>query len=64
MAYAAIYALATWQWTFALIGIGLRYFSEPSQPLRYLADSSYWLYLIHLPVVFMAQAAMMRWNAH
>lgn len=64
VAYAACYAMSAWCWTFAMIGIGLKFFSEPNKYLRYLADSSYWLYLIHLPVVFLAQALVMKWNVN
>ena len=62
--YAACYSLSTWCWIFAFMGIGLQFFSAPSHQLRYLADSSYWLYLIHLPLVFLAQATVMSWNIH
>ena len=51
-AYAACYALALWYWTFGLIGLGQRWFARESALTRYLADSSYWLYLAHLPLVF------------
>lgn len=50
--YAACYALALWYWTFAFIGLGQRWFARESAFIRYLADSSYWLYLAHLPLVF------------
>ena len=53
--YAACYALAAWSWSFAIAGIGLRFFSAASPTRRYVADSSYWIYLAHLPVVFVLQ---------
>jgi peptidoglycan/LPS O-acetylase OafA/YrhL len=37
--------------TFSVLGLALRYFSRPSALARYLADSSYWIYLVHLPLV-------------
>jgi glucan biosynthesis protein C len=55
-ALAALYPLATWSWTFALIGLALRYLSDFSAARRYIADASYWLYLIHLPIVLALQA--------
>lgn len=64
LAYAALYTLAMWSWIFALIGIGLRFFSAASPKLRYLADSSYWMYLAHLPLVFGLALVMMRWDLH
>ncbi|PHR92919.1 MAG: hypothetical protein COA69_06240 [Robiginitomaculum sp.] len=53
--YAASYGLAIWCWTFAFIGAALRFLSGYSPVRRYLADSSYWLYLIHLPIIMAAQ---------
>ena len=54
-AYAAMYALAVWTWTLGLIGLALRYLADYSATRRYIADASYWLYLIHLPIVLALQ---------
>ena len=59
-AYAAAYAFAGWSWTFAVVGLGLRFLSGHSRVRRYLADASYWIYLIHLPVVMAIQVVMSR----
>src|SRR5262249_25659102 len=48
LAGAAIYALAIWTTTFAAIGLALRFMSGFNPTRRYLADASYWLYLIHI----------------
>lgn len=64
LAYAICYSIAVWSWTFTVIGMGLRFFSQPNPTLRYLADSSYWLYLVHLPIVFLAQVVVMDWELH
>ena len=64
LAYAVCYTIAVWNGTFAVIGMGLRFCSEPNPTLRYLADSSYWLYLIHLPIIFLAQVLVMQWELH
>jgi glucans biosynthesis protein C len=56
--YAACYAAAVWTWGFALLGGALRFFAAPSPSRRYIADSSYWIYLMHLPVVFFLQVAV------
>ena len=53
--YAAMYALAVWSWTLGLIGLALRYLANFSATRRYIADASYWLYLIHLPIVLALQ---------
>lgn len=62
--YVAAYTLAVWCWTFALLGAALRFCQQPSQPIRYLADASYWMYLVHLPLVFGLQVLLMHWPAH
>ncbi|MEP7210580.1 MAG: acyltransferase family protein [Alphaproteobacteria bacterium] len=48
---ATLYAVTAWTWTFALIGLSLRFMSRASAARRYLADSSYWIYLVHPPLV-------------
>ena len=58
LAAAACYALAIWTTTFAAIGLALRFLSGFSPARRYLADASYWLYLIHLPIVMALQVAV------
>lgn len=56
--YALCYAVGTWAWTFGIVGVGLRFFDSDSPVRRYLADASYWIYLVHLPVLFYLQVAM------
>ncbi|HBE67246.1 MAG TPA: glucan biosynthesis protein [Planctomycetaceae bacterium] len=48
--------LYAWLMTFGLIGIFRRFFSSENKTIRYLSDSAYWLYLIHLPLVIFVQA--------
>ena len=55
--YAYAYALASWAWSLALIGLALRFLDRPSRTWRYLADASYWMYLVHLPLVIAAQGS-------
>ena len=62
--YTASYTMAIWLWTFAIVGCALRYCSGFSPRRRYLADSSYWLYLIHLPIIFFLQVLMAGWPLH
>jgi len=49
-------ALFAWLTVFGLLGLALRSFDRPSPAVRYLADASYWVYLVHLPVVGLLQA--------
>jgi hypothetical protein len=62
--YTACYTASIWFWTFGLVGAAMRFCSQPSALRRYLADSSYWLYLGHLPIVFLLQAALMNVPLH
>ncbi len=50
--YTVSYLVAAWCWSFALIGVAIRFLSNYSPARRYLADSSYWLYLMHIPALF------------
>ncbi len=45
---AFTYNILGWISSFALIGMFMRYSSRPNKVLSYLADSSYWVYLVHL----------------
>ncbi len=64
VAFAGCYALAAWCWSFACIGAAVRFLHQPSLRTRYLADSSYWMYLVHLPLVWLLQAWMINWPLH
>lgn len=63
-AYVACYTVAIWCWTFAIIGAAMHFFADESPVRRYIADSSYWLYLAHLPLVFFLQGTVAPWNLH
>ena len=43
-------ALIIWLFTFGITGLFIRYGSKHSISMRYISDSSYWVYLIHLPL--------------
>ena len=62
--YAVAYSLALWCWCFAIIGVAVRFLDRPAPRWRYLADASYWMYLVHLPIVWLLQAWMLRWPVH
>lgn len=61
IAYPLAYALAVWTWCLGLIGLAMKAWSKESRVRRYIADSSYWLYLIHLPVVMALQVCVSQW---
>jgi glucans biosynthesis protein C len=58
LAGSICYALAIWTTSFAAIGSALRFLSGYSPTRRTLADASYWLYIIHLPLVMALQVAV------
>jgi peptidoglycan/LPS O-acetylase OafA/YrhL len=47
---AFTYNLTSWLWSFALIGLALKVLDRRNAVLAYLADSSYWVYLVHMPL--------------
>jgi hypothetical protein len=52
---AAVMALAVFASTFAVLSLALRFASGYSAVRRYIADSSYWVYIVHLPLVMVGQ---------
>ncbi|WP_138857663.1 acyltransferase family protein [Inhella inkyongensis] len=52
-------AVASVWLTLGLLGLALRGLQGGPRVLRYLAESSYWVYLVHLPVLFALQFAWM-----
>ncbi len=55
---------ATLMWTLVALSLGFfrKFLHEPRPAVRYLADSSYWMYLVHLPVVVWLQVAVAEVN--
>lgn len=45
---ASLYNLTSWLWSFALIGLFLRFVSAQNRVLRYVSESSYWVFLVHM----------------
>lgn len=48
-------SLAAWLSVFGLLGVFLRRFNSQHPAIRYVADASYWIYLVHLPIVALVQ---------
>ncbi|CAN5545930.1 acyltransferase family protein [soil metagenome] len=64
MIYALCYCAASWCWIFAMTGAAVRFLPRENPRWRYVADASYWMYLVHLPLVFALQALVMHWPLH
>ena len=46
-------ALSMWFLAYGLFGLFLRYMNHPSPRWRYMADASYWIYIVHVPFVIL-----------
>jgi peptidoglycan/LPS O-acetylase OafA/YrhL len=49
--YAAAYMIGVWCWVFAAVGAAVRFLSDVHPVTRYLADASYWVYIMHLATI-------------
>ena len=58
---AATFGVATYASAFAAMALALRFFGGHSRTRRYLADASYWIYIVHLPLVMAAQVLVQDW---
>ena len=56
--FSVLYA---WLMVFGFIGLFRRFFPGGNQRIRYVADSSYWLYVMHLPPVMLLQIWVSDW---
>lgn len=54
-ALAAGVSLVMWLMICGLTGVFLRYLDRPMPRMRYMADSSYWLYIVHMPALMVFQ---------
>ena len=63
-ALAASGALFGWLIVFGAIGTCLGVFKKDRPSIRYLADSSYWIYLIHMPILGLIQLNLYRIPGH
>jgi peptidoglycan/LPS O-acetylase OafA/YrhL len=58
LVYALAYSMGMWAATLGLVGLSVRVCIGFSAWRRYLVDASYWVYLLHLPLVMALQAAL------
>ena len=52
-------AAATWSFIYGFLGLFLRYLEKPIPFARYMADASYWMYLVHLPCTMVLPALLL-----
>lgn len=58
---AAAFGLGVFSSVFAVVGLSVWAFSGYSAVRRYIADASYWIYIVHLPLVMLAQVWIQDW---
>ena len=54
LAAVLVNALCTWALVYMFIGGALRWFDRASPRILYLSQSSYWVFLVHMPLVLFA----------
>ena len=54
--------LYAWSMVFGFIGFFRRFFWREDRRVRYISDASYWLYIMHLPVLMFVQALVSPWD--
>lgn len=57
-----LYSFASMTMVSAFIGYTMAFFTKPNARIRYLADSAYWGYLIHLPIIAFFQIIVAPYN--
>lgn len=57
-----IRSLSCWLLILGITGLFIRFGSNHSPRMRYISDSSYWVYLLHLPLTIIIPALIADWN--
>lgn len=60
-ASATAQTVYVWAMTFGMIGLFRKFMSTENRTTRYISDSSYWLYVAHLPLVIWGQGLVRDW---
>ena len=60
-AFAAGVALFCWYMIWGMTGLGLTILAKPRALVRWLSDSAYWVYLVHLPIVALLMILLKGW---
>ena len=65
LAFSVVAGLLCWLLIYGLIGGCNEWFRKPHRVVAYLSDASYWVYIIHLPIVGLTQIAVYHapWNS-
>tara|TARA_B100001093_G_scaffold179360_1_gene171976 strand:- start:607 stop:1851 length:1245 start_codon:yes stop_codon:yes gene_type:complete len=55
-------SIMTWFLIFGIMGIFIRYFSDFSPIWKYVSDSSYWVYLVHMQFCYLIPCLIFNWK--
>ena len=58
---SAVQVVFAWLMIFGLMGLFRMFCGRERRWMRYMSDSSYWLYLAHLPLILIAQSFVKDW---
>ena len=64
LASTLIETVCAWLMCFGLMGLFHCIASRESFAVRYLSDASYWMYLMHMPLVVAGQLLLLEWPIH
>jgi len=59
--YSTFYAVMMWSFVLGFLGLFVRFCGKPSATWRYISDSSYWIYITHLPLIVWLQIVVADW---
>ena len=57
-----LYSIFSWLMILGFCGLFFRFFNYESNGLGYISQSSYWIYLAHLPLVMIVQFWIRNWD--
>jgi peptidoglycan/LPS O-acetylase OafA/YrhL len=60
--FSAVQVVFAWMMIFGLLGLFHRWLSAERPWVRYLSDGSYWMYLVHVPLVILVQFWVSSWE--
>ncbi len=63
VAAVVLHGLCTWALIYAFIGAALRFFDRESPWILYISQSSYWVFLVHMPIVILACWWLLQFDA-
>ena len=60
--FCLLASLFPWLTVFGALGVFLRVLNSRGTAMRYLAESSFWVYLAHLPIIGLMQVVLLSWD--